>query len=843
MKFDEVKQKLKTEYNKQLWESLGIDLKKKYKNPQRADKKAGCYFVNVGEEYKLVDKAINTTLDIFDYIQATQGIDDFVGGVKFGASQVGLDIDEQTGEKWKSCIRGKLHTKAKEKGYKVDKILSCIRFDYKTVAGEYGYSKYRVDYITDGEKDKSLWSGIHNFDENTATIETDLVKNFKSNSKKCFMYGDFKKYKELETIYLVEGEKCVDAMHKQGYKNVITAGNNTDGFGNEKYYEELKNVFKNTNLIVLLDNDTAGESLKKNILNCLGGVCNTIKILTPYKARNKSDIADFFADGGSKEVLDKKVDNELLASFKSNKKYVAENILTYSIEYRKDTHGNLIKDENGQPIIKSKKVDQTSNNWLRVLENDNFLAGKITFNAFLERRWQRNISLDRNTHELSCGIWSDSCDSIIYSYIQENYKLKNRKDYEDAINNYTNTHYFNELQDELKTLTYDGKSEYIEDLFIDYLGIEDTPYNREVSKLLMMAAVTRAFLPGNKYDYCIVLAGEQGTGKSTFIRKLALKNEWFDDNLGDIEDKDTKAKLLSKWIIELGELKELTRGKTNESIKGFISAQADDIRLHYGRYNQIYKRHCIFVGTTNKMNFLSDRTGNRRWIVLQIPPKSIKRNKDIFSNTFNEDIKKAWGQAVYLYEQAYQKDIIQNKKDEIELQLSADAQKVAEQLQDSYMLDDGEDGQIIAYLEDKTEVSILELWDKALGHEDWKSKKPNKFQQSDIVDILINRLHWKRQDGRQRTKNRGAYIDYGLQYIYMKPTEQTEQTLEELKRELQQIRNREQELMLKIKNLEEKSARDNKNNIVDFSSKQINLDGFLDFEDAEENPFEDSNIK
>ena len=42
----------------------------------------------------------------------------------------------------------------------------------------------------------------------------------------------------------------------------------------------------------------------------------------------------------------------------------------------------------------------------------------------------------------------------------------------------------------------------------------------------MLAAISRIYEPGIKYDIMLCLVGSQGAGKSTFFKYLAIKEEW-----------------------------------------------------------------------------------------------------------------------------------------------------------------------------------------------------------------------------------------------------------------------------------------------------------------------------
>lgn len=109
--------------------------------------------------------------------------------------------------------------------------------------------------------------------------------------------------------------------------------------------------------------------------------------------------------------------------------------------------------------------------------------------------------------------------------------------------------------------------------------------------------------------------GDQGAGKSTVFRLLAVEDEWFTDDLKDLESGKVFEKLQGHWIIELSEMLATNNARSNEAIKSFLSRQKEIYRTPYEHYPKDRPRQCVFAGTTNKNSFLpSDRTGNRRFL-------------------------------------------------------------------------------------------------------------------------------------------------------------------------------------------------------------------------------------
>jgi predicted P-loop ATPase len=114
-------------------------------------------------------------------------------------------------------------------------------------------------------------------------------------------------------------------------------------------------------------------------------------------------------------------------------------------------------------------------------------------------------------------------------------------------------------------------------------------------------------------DGLLVLKGGQGIGKTSFARKMALKDEFFGESLTlDIRDKDTVLRAVSCWIGELGEIESTFKSDIN-ALKGFITLSTDKVRVPYGREADDIPRRTSFIGTCNSDQYLIDETGNRRY--------------------------------------------------------------------------------------------------------------------------------------------------------------------------------------------------------------------------------------
>lgn len=297
-----------------------------------------------------------------------------------------------------------------------------------------------------------------------------------------------------------------------------------------------------------------------------------------------------------------------------------------------------------------------------------------------------------------------------------------------------------------KLPVWDGKP-HVENLLSDYLGAVKNDLNTAVLKLWMQGAINRAFHPGCKFDYMLVLVGEQGKGKSTFFRKIAIEPEWYHDNFNTIQGDAAFEKLRGLWIPELGELLALKSAKDAEAIKAFITSTTDRYREKYGKLTESRPRRCVFAGTTNSIQFLQDKTGNRRFMPIKIGIN--QPTKDIFADNgeVEKEILQAWAEMYHLYNTEHPALILPAELDE-QLDL----------VRDGFMEDDYKKGMIENYLdalpETNQRVCAMELWERALHQQD---RQPSRKDIRDISDIMRSGLEGWEWAGRQRT------ADYGIQ--------------------------------------------------------------------------------
>lgn len=153
----------------------------------------------------------------------------------------------------------------------------------------------------------------------------------------------------------------------------------------------------------------------------------------------------------------------------------------------------------------------------------------------------------------------------------------------------------------------------LENWLIYYLGARNCEYHRILGKKFLISMVARALNPGCKVDYMMVLESEeQGIGKSTVCQILG--GPFYMGGPLDIKNKDFLMKLRKTWVYEIGELAGFRKSQL-EQMKHFITETVDVYRAPYERSNVRVPRRCVFIGTTNETNYLTDDQNRRFWPV------------------------------------------------------------------------------------------------------------------------------------------------------------------------------------------------------------------------------------
>jgi predicted P-loop ATPase len=218
--------------------------------------------------------------------------------------------------------------------------------------------------------------------------------------------------------------------------------------------------------------------------------------------------------------------------------------------------------------------------------------------------------------------------------------VQSRQAVSQAVHSIAHQHPFHPIRDYFSSLAWDGQYR-LDSWLTTYLGAYSSMYSRAVGRLFLVAAITRTFEPGTKYDYCVILEGPQGTRKSTALRVLA--DPWFAESNYSLGSLNSVLSLRGVLIMELPELSALEKVEVS-TIKQSLSCQIDRVRPPYGRHVIDIPRESVFAGTSNHDTYLHDETGNRRF--LPIRTGDVSR---IDTDALARDRDQLWAEAVVWY--------------------------------------------------------------------------------------------------------------------------------------------------------------------------------------------------
>jgi len=460
---------------------------------------------------------------------------------------------------------------------------------------------------------------------------------------------------------------------------------------------------------------------------------------------------------------------------KVKKTIAIENLTSAKYDFEEDL------EENDNDTFAEDNVE-----WLTELEVDgrgNYLSTAPNINAILANDTRlkelfKHNDFDQKRYIFGSMPWRkikepEEVKNVDYSgvrnYIESIYGISGTLKIDDSLALEFEKHRFHPVKNFLSSIVWDGTPR-VDNLLIDYFGADDNIYSREAIRKMLVGAVARIFEPGKKFDLVLTLVGDQGTGKSTFIKKLG--KAWSSDTFTTVHGKESFEQIQGFWLIEIAELAGFRKAEI-EAVKHYISKQIDSFRPAYARCVETFHRQCVFFATTNNKDFLRDPTGNRRFMPIDIHKYLAK--KSVFNDLLEDEVNQIWAEAVALY------------KAKEPLFLTADAEFIARDEQIKHSEVDERKGVIEQYLDRKlpkdwanydllqrreflsdpltggTEhrdfVCISEIWCECLGKE---KDSMIRYNTRELNDIMRGLPEWEPHNS---TKN---FAFHGKQKYYQR---------------------------------------------------------------------------
>lgn len=395
-----------------------------------------------------------------------------------------------------------------------------------------------------------------------------------------------------ETVYVVEGEKCVDAMFAAGLLAVCSPGGS--GGAHQADWDPLVG----RRVVIWPDADGPGEKYSQVVQGTLAALevdCQVIDVEALGLSRG-GDVVDWLAAGGDAAKIGelKKQDSTIGGWF---------------VDLKCTIEGQIKKTPANVGLIFAHDSD------CRGLLNFDVRDWRVTFSRDFPGIAARGDLLS-DVHAFQFGVW-----------MQKKYDISPGSNViSEALVAAASEHRCDPVRDWMDALPAWDNTARLDTWLSDCTGCDDTKYIRAISAKFLISAVARTYRPGCKVDTMLILHGPQGVLKSTLLATLA--GEFFSDQIGDVGNKDTILQIHGPLLIEMGELDAMSRRDVT-IVKTWLTSRKDRIRPPYGRFIVEMPRRCVLCGTTNAAEFLSDWTGGRRFWPVAIKKIDLDRLRDM----------------------------------------------------------------------------------------------------------------------------------------------------------------------------------------------------------------------
>ena len=418
-----------------------------------------------------------------------------------------------------------------------------------------------------------------------------------------------------------------------------------------------------------------------------------------------------------------------------------------------DIASELNQEQNGIAVIRDSlirtekgSIANSIQNCKTVLERDPVLKNSIRKNLMTGQTdlvnpvyWPRTGIMLTDTDQKNIELRLENC-----------YHLTSEKKIAKAVSIVANENQYHPVREFLSGLVWDGTPR-IRFALHHFLGADVSDFNEECLRVFMLGAAHRAFQPGSKFELMLCLVGGQGAGKSSFFRLLAVKDEWFSDDLKKLDDENVYRKLQGHWIIEMSEMIATASARSIEEIKAFLSRQKETYKLPYEVHPEDRPRQCVFAGTTNRLDFLPrDRTGNRRFLPVPVCPELAEQHPLENEAASREYISQMWAEIM-----------VQYRSGNYTLRLSAESEKLLRTNQKEFTQEDVWAGMIYAFIQDYKGDYLCsrQLYREALQ----RSNDPEGRETREICEIVNTGIASGEVTGWCQLKNARRFGAYGTQ--------------------------------------------------------------------------------
>jgi hypothetical protein len=140
-------------------------------------------------------------------------------------------------------------------------------------------------------------------------------------------------------------------------------------------------------------------------------------------------------------------------------------------------------------------------------------------------------------------------------------------------------------------------------------------------QLMHMTCLNDGLFPKMSRYVLVFQSTKQEVGKTTWFKNLVPHDKMNFVAEGAHLDTNNSMSLkecISKVMVELGEISSTFKKSDIDSLKNFITRSVDTLNIKYQAHHMKSRRRTVFFANANETNFLHDKTGNSRFLALEV---------------------------------------------------------------------------------------------------------------------------------------------------------------------------------------------------------------------------------
>ena len=213
----------------------------------------------------------------------------------------------------------------------------------------------------------------------------------------------------------------------------------------------------------------------------------------------------------------------------------------------------------------------------------------------------------RQLNSINCRIQDEGEIFVLSSYVKQRIESELAMDYHPV------RAYLNKVRGH-----WDGKTDYIADFA---RRISSSDYCQRMVRIWLRAVVTQWLGADNQHANAVMLllvSPQQGLGKSTLFTSMLPREiaDYYTDDFKINAKGNAYRKMVEFAIVSLDEFEKIGRKQMPELKSMMQTLKPSFIGAYQKNFNQL-PRIASFVGTTNERHVLTDRTGSRRFLILE----------------------------------------------------------------------------------------------------------------------------------------------------------------------------------------------------------------------------------